>query len=346
MALKLNRKAASKPTQLFFAEHNVVAYFEKSDKSKLFDEMNDFLEKSNTHFALTMNPVICKQRIAEFWDSAKKSVDSNGVGKIDSRVNGNEISLTEEMIRKHLKFNDAGGDPDYKSELYLKTYEAIGYGGDLTCGTIKKGQLPYVWRYLAHTILHCLSHKKTAWDELAAPQSSAFHGLVNGLNFNFSKMIFDGMLENLKPKRIFYMYPRFIQHILNCEFPNLQISDQHLELKSFTSKTFSNMQVNKTVFLGKDTSHPIPKARTAPEQTAPGDNIVTPTSVEPTPDRPSSSTDIQIPTKRKRMSTSKTTPKNTKQTQQSPKRKRTRSPLPRPSTGLPQNEGGISPRPH
>ncbi|KAK9048548.1 hypothetical protein SSX86_032487 [Deinandra increscens subsp. villosa] len=75
MAPKSNRKAASKATQLFFAEHNVVAYFEKSDKSKLFDEMNDFLEKSNTHFALTVNPVICKQRIAESFPDPEWSQD-------------------------------------------------------------------------------------------------------------------------------------------------------------------------------------------------------------------------------------------------------------------------------
>ncbi|GJY93688.1 retrovirus-related pol polyprotein from transposon TNT 1-94 [Tanacetum coccineum] len=58
------------------------------------------------------------------------------------------------------------------------------------------------------------------------------------LVYNFSKLIFDGMMANLKNKKKFLMYPRFLQLILN-----IQTENKHPYLSvSLTKKIFGNMK--------------------------------------------------------------------------------------------------------
>ncbi|GJU26419.1 putative ribonuclease H-like domain-containing protein, partial [Tanacetum coccineum] len=62
--------------------------------------------------------------------------------------------------------------------------------------------------------------------------------LSTGRVYNFSKLIFDGMVANLKSKTKFLMYPRFLQMILN-----IQTENKHLYLAiSLTKKIFGNMK--------------------------------------------------------------------------------------------------------
>ncbi|GJW45580.1 putative ribonuclease H-like domain-containing protein [Tanacetum coccineum] len=62
--------------------------------------------------------------------------------------------------------------------------------------------------------------------------------LSTGRVYNFSKLIFDGMVANLRSKTKFLMYPRFLQIILN-----IQTENKHLYLAvNLTKKIFGNMK--------------------------------------------------------------------------------------------------------
>ncbi|GJR02833.1 putative ribonuclease H-like domain-containing protein [Tanacetum coccineum] len=62
--------------------------------------------------------------------------------------------------------------------------------------------------------------------------------LSTGRVYNFSKLIFDGMVENLKSKTKFLMYPRFLQLILE-----IQTENKHPYLAvTLTKKIFGNMK--------------------------------------------------------------------------------------------------------
>ena len=74
------------------------------------------------------------------------------------------------------------------------------------------------WKYFIHIILHCLSSKSTAWNEFGINIASVVICLAKNQKFNFSKLIFDGMLRNLDSSNKFLMYPRFLQ--LFFEQPN------------------------------------------------------------------------------------------------------------------------------
>ncbi|GJX56674.1 putative ribonuclease H-like domain-containing protein [Tanacetum coccineum] len=94
------------------------------------------------------------------------------------------------------------------------------------------------WRYLVHHLLHCISSKSGGWDQFGSNIATALICLSTGRVYNFSKLIFDGMMANLKNKKKFLMYPRFLQIILN-----IQTENKHPYLAvSLTKKIFGNMK--------------------------------------------------------------------------------------------------------
>ncbi|GJY64677.1 putative ribonuclease H-like domain-containing protein [Tanacetum coccineum] len=71
--------------------------------------------------------------------------------------------------------------------------------------------------------------------EELSPFGKAFH---TPIVYNFSKLIFDGMVANLKSKTKFLMYPRFLQLILD-----IQTENKHPYLAvTLTKKIFGNMK--------------------------------------------------------------------------------------------------------
>ncbi|GJR02550.1 hypothetical protein Tco_0525534 [Tanacetum coccineum] len=119
-------------------------------------------------------------------------------------------------------------------------FEGMGQMGYPTDGTFTfwKSFFTPQWRYLVHHLLHCISSKSGGWDQFSSNIATALICLSTGRVYNFSKLIFDGMVANLKSKTKFLMYPRFLQMILN-----IQTENKHLYLAvSLTKKIFGNMK--------------------------------------------------------------------------------------------------------
>ncbi|GJZ93311.1 hypothetical protein Tco_0665376 [Tanacetum coccineum] len=150
----------------FYDKHNMVAYLEKSEGSEGFHEIIDFLCASHIHYALTASPAIYTSLIEQFWKiAALCTIDDEVLGitaTIDRKV---KITVLEGSIRRHLKLEDSEGIPS----------------------------LP--WKLFIHTILHCLSPKKTAWEQFSSNIATAIICLATNRTFNFSKFIFDAMTK-------------------------------------------------------------------------------------------------------------------------------------------------------
>ncbi|GJY20893.1 hypothetical protein Tco_0393459 [Tanacetum coccineum] len=119
-------------------------------------------------------------------------------------------------------------------------FEGMGQIGYPTDGTFTfwKSFFTPQWRYLVHHLLHCISSKSGGWDQFGSNIATALICLSTGRVYNFSKLIFDGMMANLKNKKKFLMYPRFLQIILN-----IQTENKHPYLAvSLTKKIFGNMK--------------------------------------------------------------------------------------------------------
>ncbi|GJT31368.1 hypothetical protein Tco_0911643 [Tanacetum coccineum] len=194
---------------------------------------------------------------------------------------------------------DASGIHMLQNEEIFEGLQNIGYVNDRTF-TFWKSHFTPQWRFLIHHILHCLSSKSGGWDQFGSNIAIALICLSTGRDFNFSKLIFDGMISNLKSKSKFLMYPRFLQMILNVQ------TDKLIPFVpvSLTKKIFGNMKrgfqgIHRPllpVMLTIDAGQPQSSADPTPSQSVPATSSsqvqITPTpptvthSVQPTASTP------------------------------------------------------------
>ncbi|GKA39483.1 hypothetical protein Tco_0732034 [Tanacetum coccineum] len=135
--------------------------------------------------------------------------------------------------------DDEGGVEDLPiADIYLGM-DNLGYPteGKLT---FHKNKFSPQWRFLVHTILHCLSTKSCSWDQFGNQVAIALICLTEGKRYNWSSYIFKGLVNNINNPKKFLMFPRFLQMILEIEPRNTK---QYHAFK-LTSKMFANMRLN------------------------------------------------------------------------------------------------------
>nr|GFA56551.1 synaptobrevin, longin-like domain protein [Tanacetum cinerariifolium] len=153
-----------------------------------------------------------------------------------------------------------------------------------------------VWKFLIHTLVECISAKRTAWNEFSCSMASAVICLATGRKFNFSKYIFDSMVRNVDSPSKFFMYPRFIQVIINA-----QVDD----LTSYNTKYSSPSLTRKVAEEEDEVEVPIalaPPSPTSAPSPPPHEPIPTPPQVQPatphalpTQEQPTETSESSIP---------------------------------------------------
>ncbi|GJR05197.1 putative ribonuclease H-like domain-containing protein [Tanacetum coccineum] len=177
-----------------------------------------------------------------------------------------EYTITEESVRRQLQLADASGINMLQNEEIFAGLQNIG-------------------------------SKSGGWDQFGSNIATALICLSTGRDFNFSKLIFDGMISNLKSKSKFLMYPRFLQMILNIQTENKNLFVPVL----LTKKIFGNMKrsfqgIHRPLLpamLTIDAGQPQPSAAPTPSQPVP---TPTPSHVQiPTPPTTSTPPSTQPP---------------------------------------------------
>ncbi|GJS95565.1 hypothetical protein Tco_0802533 [Tanacetum coccineum] len=233
-------------------KHNMVMYLEKSEGNAEFHEIIDFLKHRSIHHALIISPIISTTFVEQFWTSAKSKIINN-VRHITAKVAGKSVSISEASIRSDLPFDDADGIDSLPNQAIFDDIQLMGYEGDLTVLTFNKAFFSPQWRFLFHTINHCLSSKSTSWDQIPTNIATAVICLTSNQKYNFSKLIFDGMLRHLDAKKKFVMYPRFISIFLDKQLANVPVPLDHFPVNTLTSKVFSFMVKKGKHFSGNVT---------------------------------------------------------------------------------------------
>ncbi|GJR57720.1 hypothetical protein Tco_1499882 [Tanacetum coccineum] len=233
-------------------KHNMVAYLEKSEGNTEFHEIIDFLTRSSIHHALTVSPVVSTTFVEQFWTSTKSKIINN-IRHITAKVAGKPVSISEASIRSDLLFDDANGIDSLPNQSIFDVIQLMGYKGDLTVLTFNKALFSPQWRFLFHTMNHCISSKSTSWDQIPTNIATAVICLTSNQKYNFSKLIFDGMLRHLDAKKKFVMYPRFISIFLDKQLANVPVPLDHFLVNALTSKVFSFMVKKGKHFSGKVT---------------------------------------------------------------------------------------------
>ncbi|GJY82518.1 reverse transcriptase domain-containing protein [Tanacetum coccineum] len=230
----------------------MVAYLKKPEGSEEFHQIVDFLNASHIRYAITKNPTIYVSLIKQFWQTDTARTLDNGEIELIAIIDGKVKTVTEASVRRHLKLADANGISSLPTTKISEQLSLMGYVSTSDKLTFEKGHFSPQWRFLIHAILHCLSPKKTSWEQFSSNIATAIICLATNQKFIFSKLIFDGMVKNLYSKHKFLMYPRFIQVFLNKHKRLLQPHTRLYIAPTRTQKLFSNMKRASKGYSGKN----------------------------------------------------------------------------------------------
>ncbi|KAJ0686066.1 hypothetical protein HanLR1_Chr11g0410321 [Helianthus annuus] len=98
----------------------------------------------------------------------------------------------------------------------------MGYSGPLNSSNYLKACFSKPYKFFIHSIVHPLSHKKGGYDVMRDYQMDIVTALVLNKKYNFSRIIFHYMKENITSKSKTWIYPRFVHMILDHAYPNLE----------------------------------------------------------------------------------------------------------------------------
>nr|GEV05363.1 hypothetical protein [Tanacetum cinerariifolium] len=137
-------------------DHNKVAYLEKGKGWEAYEHILDFLHMSHIWYALTYRlHIVFDSLVKQFWATATVHNHEAGPSQILANINGNEVVVTESLIRTQLQLNDVDGLYAFSLTDVLDGMRVIGYPTDGSLTFYKAKLLPQ-WRFLIHTLIHCI----------------------------------------------------------------------------------------------------------------------------------------------------------------------------------------------
>ncbi|MFS7934932.1 hypothetical protein Hanom_Chr05g00397481 [Helianthus anomalus] len=187
--------------------------------------------------AFRENSIIREDWKRDFWNNA---TEKKGDKVIRSTIQNKEILITEQVIPEVLLFGDAADNPiEHEKEKVVKVLDKMSYKGSYP-PTTKKLMHPY-WRFLAHVYMVCISGNKSGIDTLTIRHTFGVVSLVEGWKFNYSKCVFDDIMANVRTldKKYWFMFPRFIQMILEDKYSQLQPTVSIYDTKIMNHMVFS-----------------------------------------------------------------------------------------------------------
>nr|GEY38572.1 hypothetical protein [Tanacetum cinerariifolium] len=157
---------------------------------------------------------------------------------LQALVDKKRVVVTEAAIRNALHLDDAEGVDCLPNEEIFTELARMGYEKPTTKLTFYKAFFSSQWKFLIHTILQSMSAKRTSWNEFSSAMASVVICLSTDRKFNFSKYIFESLDSSTK----FYMYPRFINLIIQKQLGDLSTHSTKYISPALTQKVFANMR--------------------------------------------------------------------------------------------------------
>ncbi|KAF5809708.1 hypothetical protein HanXRQr2_Chr04g0160471 [Helianthus annuus] len=132
----------------------------------------------------------------------------------------------------------------------------MGYNGPLNKANHLKACFSKPYKFLIHSVLHALSHRKGGYDVMWDYQMCVVTALVLNKKYNFSKIVFHYMAENITSKSKTWVYPRFVQMMLDHAYPDLEKNENNDLLMLFHMDN-ENLKVLARYHI----NHPEPKTK-------------------------------------------------------------------------------------
>ncbi|MFS7965735.1 hypothetical protein Hanom_Chr09g00765671 [Helianthus anomalus] len=191
--------------------HNPIAFLDPEEKIAELKDITKWIRQSRINHAVTFSTPAYKSLIKAFWDSASVV-----------QVEGKELQ-------------DHPDAPYYVPIMCTRgCLLRMKCTGDIFTNQINKGDLPLRYKFLLHVLIQCLRNRRARYDMPDNDLVGFMVALVLNKPFSISKYIFRNMKENMTRtgSRItgnkFWMYPRFLQMIMNVQHPNLPKADNDI----------------------------------------------------------------------------------------------------------------------
>nr|GEU61916.1 hypothetical protein [Tanacetum cinerariifolium] len=97
----------------------------------------------------------------------------NDVVQLRALIDGKKVVVSEAIIRRDLHLNDSDGVECLPNEEIFTELARMGYEKPLPKLTFYKAFFSAQWKFLIHTLVQCLSAKRTAWNEFSCFMASA-----------------------------------------------------------------------------------------------------------------------------------------------------------------------------
>nr|GFA07808.1 hypothetical protein [Tanacetum cinerariifolium] len=192
--------------------------------------------------------------IVDFIEASPLRIETTAEGsQILATVDGVLRTVTESSLRRNLKLQDEEGIISLPDTKLFENLTLMGYNiSPNQKFTFQKGQFSHQWKFLIHTIMQCLSPKSTGFNEFSSNIATALVCLATNTTYNFSKMIFDGLVKNINNKvSKFLMYPRFLTMCLRmAQFVQITHNQKYV-VPFHTKKLFTTLRVNSPSFSGR-----------------------------------------------------------------------------------------------
>nr|GEU95235.1 reverse transcriptase domain-containing protein [Tanacetum cinerariifolium] len=157
------------------------------------------------------------------------------------------------IIRRDLHLDDTDGVECLPNAKIFEELARMKYEKPHPKLTFYKAFFFTQWKFLIHTIVQCISAKRTAWNEFSSSMASAVICLATGRKFNFLKYIFDSMVRNVDSPSKFLMYPCFLQVVFDHQVDDMTTHNTRYKSLALTQKVFVNMRKVRKGFSGVET---------------------------------------------------------------------------------------------
>nr|GEW21756.1 hypothetical protein [Tanacetum cinerariifolium] len=157
---------------------NLVAYSDSDYAGASLDRKSttggsmDSKSVAGLWYALVVNPAIYVSCIKQFWATATlKKV--NDVVQIRALIDGNKVVVIEDVIRQDLHLDDADGVECLPNEEIFAKLARMRYEKPPPKLTFYKAFFSTQWKFLTHTLVQCVSAKRTTWNKFSYSMASA-----------------------------------------------------------------------------------------------------------------------------------------------------------------------------
>nr|GFB01543.1 copia protein [Tanacetum cinerariifolium] len=108
-------------------DHNKAAYLEKGKGWEAYEQILDFLNRSYIRYTLAHRPpIVFNSLVKQFWATATMRTLEAGPSEIIATIVGNEVVVTESLIRTQLQLNDENGLYEFTLHDVLDGMREIG----------------------------------------------------------------------------------------------------------------------------------------------------------------------------------------------------------------------------